>query len=118
MDEDVRARHILGGSIPPLHFGGETMRSQFKVLYALGHYYVESWKKSDTLFCPHCGKPSVWEELGLGDYYYGPLVICSSCGKEWTWQLGNTEDYLTEQRLSHLRKLEEKHANTTKAKKD
>lgn len=41
--------------------------------------YQETFNLTDW-FCPGCGKKTVWEEEGEGDYYCGPEIICASCG--------------------------------------
>ena len=50
----------------------------FKVQYKAGHSYTENWKKLD-LYCPNCGKQTVWHETGGGDYYAGEEHMCLSC---------------------------------------
>lgn len=49
------------------------------------HHYVDEYIKGD-LFCPQCGKQSVWEEQSDGDYYCGPDYICDACGSRFTIQ--------------------------------
>jgi len=47
------------------------MRFKFGAL----EYEVEQ----TNYFCPHCGKQSIVEEMGEGDYYDGPLYACAEC---------------------------------------
>jgi rRNA maturation protein Nop10 len=56
----------------------ETKATVARICYD-GSAYYESYTLSDW-YCPSCGKKSVWEENGEGDYYRGPNFICSSCG--------------------------------------
>lgn len=48
------------------------------VRYELGHSYHERWHRTD-LFCPSCGKQTVWDEDGMGDIEMGPRYLCE-CG--------------------------------------
>ena len=82
----------------------ETVRT-FDVKYELGHSYSETWQRSADLHCPNCGKREVWEELGPGDVYVGPGLMCSACGASWTMQgpdvrSGSLQD---QQRLEQFR---------------
>lgn len=43
-----------------------------------------SWRKDDEYYCPNCGKPGVWFEIGSGDYYEGVDHICTSCEHYFT----------------------------------
>jgi predicted RNA-binding Zn-ribbon protein involved in translation (DUF1610 family) len=49
-----------------------------EVKYKLGHTIQREFKKTDY-FCPNCGKQSIWEEQGGGDYYVGVDYECCSC---------------------------------------
>lgn len=51
---------------------------RIKVKYKLGHSYKEDWEWKN-LFCPNCGKKSVWEEQSGGDYYVGVQYLCILC---------------------------------------
>lgn len=52
--------------------------------YATHHYWDEY--RIGQLFCPNCGKQSVWEEQGSGDYYCGPDYLCISCDHRFSIQ--------------------------------
>jgi transposase-like protein len=39
-----------------------------------------------TLFCPSCGKQTVWNEDDPGDYYVGETYVCTSCDSHFTIQ--------------------------------
>lgn len=85
-------------------------RIDFEVKYELGHSYKERWDKGEH-HCPGCGKQTVWEEQGAGDYYEGAKFICFSCGSEWTMQFakqeGEVKNWQTRQRLENIRKAED-----------
>lgn len=53
--------------------------------YPGSHHYIEEYEKCD-LFCPACGKKSVWEEQSPGDYDCGPQYICAACESNFTIQ--------------------------------
>lgn len=38
------------------------------------------------LFCPKCGKQSIYEEQEEGDYYLGSDFYCSECDHDFTIQ--------------------------------
>ncbi len=42
------------------------------------HGYDENWEVT-ALFCPSCGRRSVWRDAGPGDVEVGPKHICLSC---------------------------------------
>lgn len=50
-----------------------------EIKYEAGHSYSEEWQLTDWC-CVGCGKKSVWEEGGGGDYYVGLKYLCASCG--------------------------------------
>jgi DNA-directed RNA polymerase subunit RPC12/RpoP len=35
--------------------------------------------ESINLFCPYCGKKSLWRDHGPGDHYVGQEYLCISC---------------------------------------
>ncbi len=47
------------------------------------HHYIHEYEKCDY-FCPACGKQTVWEEQGSGDYYEGVDYVCTSCNHSFT----------------------------------
>ena len=52
--------------------------SQKDVRIECSHPYTEVWEKEE-LYCPKCGKKSVWAECSEGDYYVGNQYICLDC---------------------------------------
>jgi predicted RNA-binding Zn-ribbon protein involved in translation (DUF1610 family) len=81
----------------------------FKVFYfrsngEASHSYMEGWEKLE-LFCPNCGKQSVWHETGPGDYYVDESYLCTSCSHGFylpggvNYRGGNEQD---KQRLESL----------------
>lgn len=56
------------------------------VKYKLGHSITDKYEKSD-LFCPRCGKQTVFVDTGAGDYYQGPRHVCLECVEAFGCQL-------------------------------
>lgn len=70
----------------------------------LSHECIEHWEKLE-LFCPSCGKQSVWHDTGAGDYYVGEQYMCADCGASFYLPLGirkRSGDEQDEQRFSIL----------------
>ena len=92
---------------------GDKKHCDFEVFYyrqdsTISHSYQETWIP-DEMFCPNCGKKgNVWVQNSEGDYYVGPLFLCTACSAEWTIQGPNTfrGNKQVEQRLKHLREKE------------
>lgn len=84
-----------------------------QVKYSLGHTIVELFTKS-PMFCPQCGRKTVWVEQGDGDYYVGPNHVCQECGINFTAQVGLDSKGTPEdqQRANQLKQ----HSITTTAK--
>lgn len=40
--------------------------------------------KQTNLYCPECGKQTVYVENSEGDYYVGPTHLCVSCDSNFT----------------------------------
>jgi len=53
------------------------------VKYKLGHSYDFVYELED-LYCPNCGKKSVWVEQGPGDYYEGQTHVCVECNSTFS----------------------------------
>jgi hypothetical protein len=86
------------------------MKITFDVKYKLGHTYKETWEYEDY-FCPGCGKQTVYQETGLGDYYMGSMCICLSCEHTFYLPCGvvkNDNFADIDQRISNIRAAEEK----------
>jgi len=72
------------------------------------HTYTQRWVRTH-LFCPSCGKGSVWrEDAGGGDYYVGESHRCTACGHGFTIQVAESPptdptDPTDAQILAHLR---------------
>lgn len=62
------------------------------VEYSIGHTVFYTYKKSEY-FCPVCGKQSVYEEQGDGDYYVGVDYICSSCSTVFNMPICRKADF-------------------------
>lgn len=60
------------------------MKKTFDVHYYDGHSaeahhaYSETWEPADV-FCPVCGKHSVWHDTSPGDYYVEEQYLCLEC---------------------------------------
>lgn len=48
------------------------------------HKSEDTYISQEEMFCPSCGKKSVWREAGYGDLYEGPDYVCISCGASGT----------------------------------
>lgn len=55
------------------------MSKAVDVKYPAGHTSHQNWSPTE-LHCPWCGRLAVWEEDSQGDYYYGPMSLCTACG--------------------------------------
>ena len=69
--------------------------------HTLSHASTQDWEKSD-LRCPFCGEPSVWNETGDGDYYYGVPHGCLACGAAFTIQAGDMADDAHKQAIAQI----------------
>ena len=66
-----------------------------------GGSYEKKYTKVDT-YCPNCGKQSVFEADGEGDYYVGPDCVCLECDSVFTWQGASKADqFVLEQLKAH-----------------
>lgn len=69
------------------------------------HHYFEEYEKENNLYCPNCGKKSIWIEQGGGDYYEGANHICTSCRCQFSLPTMSTKkdsawDQITSQLIS------------------
>lgn len=80
------------------------MSTTFTNHYKAGHSYEETWETTDV-YCPDCGKQSVWHDCGGGDYYVDEEHICIACA--YTFHLPYShpigDDHNGLQRLRALR---------------
>ncbi len=59
------------------------MKREVTIKYDNGHSYDFEYEKTD-LFCPSCGKQTVWFESSEGDFYEGPTHVCTECTSSFT----------------------------------
>lgn len=122
------------GLTPPAHLRGGAGR--LKQLYnmktvtinyftdsQISHAIVEQWEPLPDMFCPHCGKQTVWHDTGPGDYYANEQYICLSCEHTFTFYSTPTAIIDDEtgsdiQRLQGLRKWKLFHLMKSKRRPD
>jgi predicted RNA-binding Zn-ribbon protein involved in translation (DUF1610 family) len=51
-----------------------TLDTKYKAGHTIKHTFTDT-----ALYCPNCGKQSVWIDTGGGDYYVGETHLCVSC---------------------------------------
>ena len=69
------------------------------------HEVHERWSRDKEMFCPDCGKQEVWVEQSEGDFYVGPLFVCTSCESVWTIQGPGTATNVEQQRIASIREV-------------
>lgn len=86
------------------------MRAESRIVRATDGRYItapvhtsEQWNEDDY-HCPCCGTSPVYVQPGDGDYYVGPLYICTACASSWTLQDGGSDD-LTKQRAGLIKEV-------------
>ena len=59
------------------------------------------------LYCPNCGKQTVYVEDNDGDYYEGPTHLCTSCDRDFTLPSNHSaNEYASSKRDLELLKRE------------
>ncbi|GAB3797318.1 hypothetical protein [Virgibacillus kimchii] len=80
-------------------------RKEIIINYELGHTIEFSYTKSN-MYCPSCGRQSVWSEESEGDFYCGPDYACSHCKASFSIQLGTNENsFEGEQLIKQIRDM-------------
>lgn len=75
----IRHNLDLGGALRcPKCEKADTTEAAFEVKYEAGHFYRETWGKTEY-HCPRCGVKDVWHETSGEDYYVGETHLCLSC---------------------------------------
>lgn len=65
--------------------------------YDLGHTSESDYQREPDLYCPNCGKQSVWGEAHEGDYYCGPEYACADCAYVFTMPTSGEDKEVAEQ---------------------
>jgi predicted RNA-binding Zn-ribbon protein involved in translation (DUF1610 family) len=85
-----------------LYYGNPTGKEK-----VYSHQYTERWIQ-ETIFCPNCGKKSVWRCDDGGDFYVGEKYLCLSCSHGFYLPVGTedmSDDEHGKQRLMNLKEV-------------